>query len=415
MPKVEVRKDIRGTRLLPGEYEKVKEENGKKIHISYEYRYRDKTNKLRSIFSKKLDDLRKREKEIQKDLLINPTPNDKVTVDQLYEEWKKIKKPNLKENVFNAYCWNYETYCKDVVGRMKIKDIKSGTIERLYNTLYTERNLSVSSIDNVHTVLHQVLERGVKNEYIFKNPSDKCLEDLKKAHNHEKKRVKALTKDEQDLFESFLLNSEQYRDKWYPFFITMLWTGMRSGEVAGLQWDDIDFDNNIIVVKNTLVYYDKRDGRGCGYSMNTPKTEAGWREVPILKKVKDALQMNKEYLESNNIKCQAAIDGYNDFVFLNRFGNPQHQGTLNKALSRIIRDCYKEQKQKNANLFLPKFSTHTLRHTFTTRAIERAVPLPVLMSVLGHKDVETTINIYNEVQKEYKQREMIKLEDFFDD
>ena len=47
--------------------------------------------------------------------------------------------------------------------------------------------------------------------------------------------------------------------------------------------------------------------------------------------------------------------------------------------------------------------------------IERAVPLPVLMSVLGHKDVETTINIYNEVQKEYKQREMIKLEDFFDD
>ena len=76
--------------------------------------------------------------------------------------------------------------------------------------------------------------------------------------------------------------------------------------------------------------------------------------------------MEKERQELLDLHCIATIDGYTDFIFINRFGNPQHQGTLNKAIRRIIRDCNDEQFLKNENpeVLLPHFSCHSLRHTF---------------------------------------------------
>ena len=95
-------------------------------------------------------------------------------------------------------------------------------------------------------------------------------------------------------------------------------------------------------------------------------------------------------------------NGYTDFIFINRFGNPQHQGTLNKAIRRIIRDCNDEQFLKNENpeVLLPHFSCHSLRHTFTTRMCEAGVNVKVIQDTLGHKDISTTLNIYTDVTKE---------------
>lgn len=106
------------------------------------------------------------------------------------------------------------------------------------------------------------------------------------------------------------------------------------------------------------------------------------------------------------------MDGYTDFVFVNRFGNVQHQGTLNKALRRIIRDCNEEQlkKYKNPPVLLPQFSCHSLRHTFTTRLIEAGVNIKVVQEVLGHADFDTTMNIYTHVTQDLKKREFDNLE-----
>lgn len=108
----------------------------------------------------------------------------------------------------------------------------------------------------MHTVLHQVLELAVDDEYIRFNPSDNALKELKVAYRSESPKKKAMTIEEQVLFEEYLSNSDEYK-KWYPIFIVMLWTGMRVVEVTGLQWDDLDFDNGLINVNRTLVYYSK--------------------------------------------------------------------------------------------------------------------------------------------------------------
>ena len=121
--------------------------------------------------------------------------------------------------------------------------------------------------------------------------------------------------------------------------MVLLWTGMRVGEITRLRWCDIDFEEETISVNHTLVYYSTRTEQGQIFAINTPKTKAGERVIPMLPKVKEAFLMEKAYQEECDLKSGAVVDGYRDFIFINRFGNVQHQGTLNKALRRIIRDC----------------------------------------------------------------------------
>lgn len=113
------------------------------------------------------------------------------------------------------------------------------------------------------------------------------------------------------------------------------------------------------------------------------------------------------------LKCKVTVDGYTDFIFVNRFGNLQHQGTLNKALRRIIRDCNDLQLagEEKKPVLLPRFSCHSLRHTFTTRLVEAGVNLKVVQDTLGHKDFSTTMNIYTDVTRELKQREFDNLQE----
>ena len=205
---------------------------------------------------------------------------------------------------------------------------------------------------------------------------------------------------------------------WYPVFAVMLGTGLRVGEVTGLRWCDIDLEDGIIDVNHTLVYYDHRTSegkKGCYFNVNTPKTEAGNRQVPMLDFVKEAFVMEKERQELLGVHCEATIDGYTDFIFLNRFGQPQHQSTLNKAIRRIIRDCNDEQflKTENPEVLLPHFSCHSLRHTFTTRMCEAGVNIKVIQDTLGHKDITTTLNIYTDVTKELKRTEFDGLDKYF--
>lgn len=123
--------------------------------------------------------------------------------------------------------------------------------------------------------------------------------------------------------------------------------------------------------------------------------------------VKEALIRERKYQEYNGIACKQEVDGYTDFIFINRFGNCQHQGTLNKALRRIIRDCNDLQLEKDGKnaVLLPNFSCHSLRHTFVTRLIEAGVAVPVTQQLAGHSSSDVTLDIYTTVSDEFMERE----------
>ncbi len=274
------------------------------------------------------------------------------------------------------------------------------------------RHLKIATVDNIHTVLHQVLTVAVEDGYMRINISDNLLKELKQSHNMGSDRRKALTVPEQELFMDFLKKENTPYHHWYPIFAVMINTGMRVGEITGLGWEDIDLDNGMIEVNHTLVYYNHAED-GSYFSVHTPKTKAGERMIPMLEEVKEAFLEERRYQEFNQIKCNMTVDGYSDFIFINRFGNVQHQGTLNKALCRIIRDCNDAQFEKRGinPVLLPRFSCHSLRHTFTTRLVEAGVNLKVIQNTLGHKDFSTTMDIYTDVTKELKQREFDNLQE----
>ena len=406
----ERRKDSKNRVLKDREYQRA---NG-----SYEYKWTDGRGHRHSLYAKSLDELREKENEVIRDVIDGVKFSRKnITVNDMYDIWVKLKR-GLKGNTFQNYKFCYETYVREDFGNRKICCLKKTDVRAFYNTLYDERHISVSTIDSVHTVLHQVFEMAVEDDYIRKNPTDTALTELKKAHNHEVKKRKALTVEEQALFENFIGKTNSKYFRWYPIFTVMLFTGMRVGEICGLRWQDIDLEEGTISINHTLVYYNRGDDDKCGFAINEPKTEAGKRTIPMLPKVKEAFQIEKKYQEEVGIKCTAKVDGYTDFIFVNRFGNVQHQGTLNKALRRIIRDCNYDVIEKNKDenddvVILPPFSCHSLRHSFATRMCEANVNIKAMQSILGHKDIETTMDIYTDATRVIKDKGINDLEEYF--
>ncbi len=373
----------------------------------YTYRWTSRNGMRHSVTAGTLEELRKKEEEIKRDISDGIRADaQNVTVNDLFKLWKYLKR-GLKDNTFQNYCYMYDQFIASNLGKMLVCKLKRTDVKRFYNMLADERRLKITTIDNVHTVLHQVLQLAVEDNYVRQNVSDNMLKELKQSHRFEDEHKRALTVPEQELFLKFLSNEKSQYHHWHPIFTVMIGTGMRVGEVCGLRWEDIDLEKGVIDVNHTLVYYNHRDGNGCYFNIHTPKTKAGNRQIPMTDEVKTAFAEERRCQEMNGLTCKAMVDGYTNFIFINRFGNLQHQGTLNKAIRRIVRDCNDMQLSKDRKnpVLLPNFSCHSLRHTFTTRLVESGINIKVVQELCGHTRSDVTLDVYTSVTKELKMRE----------
>ena len=384
---------------------------------TYYYRWTGKDGKRHAVYAKTLEELREKEAQIANDQFIGIKAEARnVTINEMFDLWCQIKR-GLKNNTFENYKYMYNLFARPNFGKSRISTLKKSDVKRFYIQLADDRGLQASTIDSVHTVLHQVLQMAVDDNFIRNNPSDGVLKELKQSRTFNNEKRRALTQPEQNLLLDYLKRHHTY-NHWYPIFAVMIGTGLRIGEVAGLRWCDIDLDEGIIDVNHTLVYYDHRDEnhkKGCYFNINTPKTPNSNRQVPMLDFVKEAFLMEKENQQAIGLQCKVVIDGYTDFIFLNRDGGTFYHGSLNKTIRRIIRDCNLEvlEKGEEEPVLLPHFSCHSLRHTFTTRMCEAGVNVKVIQDTLGHSDIATTLEIYAEVTKEFKKQEFVGLNDFF--
>lgn len=396
-----VRTDNKRIRLQIGETQR---DNG-----SYIYRWTTPDGKRHAIYAPTLDELREKEETV----LVNQHEGlradvNNLTVNKVYLLWKDLKR-GIKDSTMKNYMYMYETFVMPTFGRKRVTKVRKSDVRQFYNRLVDDHVMKVATIDGIHNVLHQVFQVAVDDDLIRHNPTDNMLRELRLTHAGEEEKRKALTIKQQELFFSFLWDTPQY-NHWYPIFFIMANTGMRVGEITGLRWCDVDLERGIISVNHTLVYYNHRDEKGCYYSVNTPKTKAGEREIPMTPKVREAFLMEKQYQEDVGISGDFSVDGYSDFVFRNRDGKVYNQSSLNKAIQRIMRDCNGMVLEKygcdSDPVLLPHFSCHILRHTFATRLCESGISLKVVQDVLGHADVKTTLGIYVTVTEELKKQEI---------
>lgn len=408
-PKPSVRFDSNHIRLRTGETERP---NG-----TYLFRWTSEDGRRHSVYAPTLEKLREQEEQIIVDKHDGVRSDVKsLTVNDLFDLWCQLKR-GIKDSTFKNYIYMYEMFVKPSFGQKRAVKVVKSDVRKFYNNLADNKVLKIATIDNVHNVLHQVFQVAVDDSLMRINPTDGMLKELKQSHDFDGTKRKALTISQQKLFLEYLRKEPVYLH-WYPVFYIMCNTGMRVGEITGLRWRDIDLEQGLISVNHTLVYYNHRDEKGCYFSINTPKTKAGEREIPMTEGVKEAFLMEREYQNEAGIESLGRVDGYDDFIFVNKDGNVQNQGALNKAIKRIMRDCNCEILDKLTDdsepVLLPAFSCHHLRHTFATRLCESGINLKVIQDVLGHADVSTTMNIYVDVTNDLKKKEILSFSSYLD-
>ena len=139
----------------------------------YDYRWRTSGGQRHAIYAPTLEELREKEKDIIRDKSNGiRTEARNTTLNDIFDMWVELKR-GLKDNTFQNYQYMYNQFVYKNLGQMRINQIKRSDVRRFYNMLADERNLKISTIDSVHTVLHQVFQLSVEDDYIRANPSDK--------------------------------------------------------------------------------------------------------------------------------------------------------------------------------------------------------------------------------------------------
>ena len=411
------RKDKKGRILQRGEYQYP---NGR-----YEWTYTDANGEKQKVYSWCLTEtdkppkgkscdkcLRVLEREISRSVQdgIDVAKARKFTLDELWEKHIAIR--NLKQSTRTNYRYIYSKYIQPVFGNRKVDTIKYSEIIKFYTELIEVYNFKPNSMEVVNTILHPIFTTAVRDDIIRKNPTDGAMAEIKNRHDWEKPKRHALTEEVQAAFINFIREHKVY-SHWLPVFTVLLGTGLRVGELIGLRWEDCDFENNIININHNLIYRQQDSGK-VEFHVTTPKTKAGIRDVPMFAEVKRALIAEKTRQMQKGF-CKSVIDGYSGFIFCNRYGNVLSPHCINRAIERISRD-YNEAEtaaakaEKRTALLFPHFTNHNLRHTFCTRFCENETNIKIIQEIMGHADVTTTMDIYNEATMKKKKESFAALE-----
>ncbi|GAB6956004.1 tyrosine-type recombinase/integrase [Mediterraneibacter glycyrrhizinilyticus] len=395
-----VRKDLRGRSLRKGEVQRSSDKR-------YMYTYTDPMGRRKFIYANDLAELREKEAKLMKDQLdgLDLYVAGKASVNDTFDRYMSTKY-NLRESTKSSYLYTYDHYVRDTFGKKRIADIKYSDVLQFYYYLLNEVKISLGTLDTVHCLLHPTFQLAVRDEIIRNNPTDGVMKEISRESGKNRGIRHALTVEQQRAFMEYIANHPIYYH-WWPMFTVLLGTGCRIGEALGLRWQDLDYDKRTISINHSLSYYQKPESNKSVLRISQPKTEAGIRTIPMLDIVKDAFEMLYEEQLENGFN-ESEIDGMSGFIFCNRFGTVPNPQTVNHTIKRIANsynadEVVRAKKERRDPIILPNFSCHHLRHTFCTRLCENETNLKVIQSIMGHRNIETTMDIYAEATEEKKQ------------
>lgn len=400
------RKDLRGRALRKGEMQRSSDKR-------YAYSYTDPLGRRKYLYANDLVTLREKEAQLMKDQLdgLDIYVAGKATVNFVFDRYMSLKN-NLRQTTRSNYLYMYDRFVRDTFGNKKIADIKYSDVLQFYYYLLEKQELQINTLESIQTLLHPTFQLAVRDEIIRNNPTNGVMSEVKKGSGQTTGVRHALTVPQQRAFMEYMANHPIYFH-WWPVFTILLGTGCRIGEALGLRWDDLDYEKRTISINHSLVYYPTGEERTSVMHISKPKTDAGIRIIPMLDSVKDAFEMLYEEQKENGWS-EVEIDGMTGFIFCNRFGNVPNPQSVNRTIKRIIASYnageeVDAKKERREPVIIPNFSAHHLRHTFCTRLCENETNLKVIQSVMGHKDIQTTMDIYAEATEEKKQESFEKL------
>ena len=301
-----------------------------------------------------------------------------ILVDTWYGYWIGIKKQTVRPNTVRNYSERYERNIKGIIGKKLLSEVKPIHCQKIFSDM-AEQGYKTTTIYQTRITLYNMLEFAKENDVILSNP---CKKSVKSDIGKPSEKKVALTIDEQRKF--LMAAAGQSYENQYKF---MLQTGLRTGELVGLKWDDIDFGKRTVTISRTMEYRYKVGE----WRVGPPKSKSGYRTIPL---TDEAIRILKDQKEKNS-KIKVINIEWRDQVFLSRKGEPVKNSTYDTALFKI---CDKAE--------IRKFCMHILRHTFATRCIEAGMIPKTLQKILGHSNIGITMNLYVDATEEEKTKEM---------
>ncbi len=416
------RRDSRGRVLRSGEYQRA---DGR-----YEYRYTDPNGTSRSVYSwqlvaadyipkgrRKTEPLREMIKKIQYDNYDGISAKDaqKITLNEMFDRFMS-QKLNLAPTTLELHKNIYNNVRNDI-GKRSIGSIKYSDIRAFYNKLLYQKSLSIGTIELLNTLVSAAFRLAVRDGLIRTNPCSDQIRELKKGKKCTKTKKTALTREQQTKLIEFIRSEKEF-ERWALVYVFLLGTGCRVSEAVGLQWKNVDFENDVITIDHQVLRFFPK-GKEVQELYTSPKTSAGIRKIPMLKPVKDVLEKELERQKKHGF-CTTVIDGEKGFVFVGVNGAIIKKGFIECKLNEIVESYNLKEKADSENenrepMFLPKTTPHTLRHTFCTRLIEENVNIKVVQNILGHSNISVTLDVYTDVHEAFKKDEFkeLNLNDLF--
>ena len=326
-----------------------------------------------------------------------------MIVDEWYNFWIENYKEGIgKDNTTKNYKQRYAYNIKKEIGSIKLQDVKQLHCQKILNNMFDSGKYSNGTMELTQITLHALFKGAVENNYIQKNPA----ENLRLKHrNSDNEERRVLTREEQIIFKDYAKNT-LYNNA----YCLVLETGLRVGEIGGLQWNDIDFDNKFLNVQRTMLQ-DKQKG---GFYFGEPKTKQSKRKVPLTNEAISIL--NNQKLVQNKLKMKSNNwnNDWDGLVFTTVNGNPVGASTFRTMMIRIIKNINVDRQCNTENGVYEEFQhcyMHSLRHTFATRCIENGIQPKTLQKILGHSTLSTTMDLYVHVTDEQIFSEMDKMND----
>lgn len=293
-----------------------------------------------------------------------------ISVISWIEDYLQSTKINIKLSTKKVYERYLESYIKPFFKNIGLQRITGDMLQSFVNSM---SSMSPSTVKSVFSFLRESLKLANKKEYISPIWINVELPKIKKAE------TEAFSKEEQRLIENVLDAEEKPND---IGILICLYTGLRIGEVCGLKWEDIDFTSKVLTVNRTVQRM-TIDNKSVLKELS-PKSETSCRKIPIPSFLLDILKTIKEQ----------SITAYVLHTGMHAMDPRTFQYQYKKVLERA------GVRYANA---------HTLRHTFSVRALETGFDIKTLSEILGHSDAAITLKTYAHSLDEHKRSSMERL------
>ena len=301
-----------------------------------------------------------------------------MLVDAWFEYWISVKKKTVRPNTVRNYTERYERNIKAVIGKKLLTEVKPIHCQKIFSDM-ADGGYRTTTIYQTRIALYNMLEFAKENDVIINNP---CKKSVKSDMGKPSDKKEALTIETQKKFLEGA-TGQSYENQ-YRF---ILQTGLRTGELVGLKWEDIDFENKTLTIQRSMEFRYKVGE----WRVGPPKSKSGYRTIPLTDEAIRILKAQKE----KNRKIKVIPMEWSEQVFLCRKGEPVKNSTYDTALFKI---CDK--------VGIKRFSMHVLRHTFATRCIEGGMMPKTLQKILGHSNIGITMNLYVHITEEEKLKEI---------